>query len=255
MLGSHTINFCRGRVVTFIQKNQSLLTNLAILLGLAVFVSSTFSLAASAPRAVAYSQQRCSSPIQVKIGRHLFLFPRDGGDIFISSALTFPCNKIIQTSSAYFFPGTFLGKSGRLPTEIGPEGFAIELGVGKAGDSDKADTYIKLKVREKLEKAGVDVTQLPLEDGFYTFHVPRQNLYFFIAADMKTPTGNPVTFRCSKAHPLREPLRCGTGFAWKEGVAFWMEDFTTTFVPKKEWQQFYRGFLGYMEGLEQISRR
>lgn len=219
--------------------------------GVASFFIFSFSVKSDAP--VNLTERDCVPYHRIKVGEHMLTLPRAEGRLSLDKegkSVLFSCEgKIVEASGIFYIPNNFLKISGVAPTSAERKSVVIELTVSHLSDlSKKGDTYTRFRVEEELTKAGLKIEDLPLDEGFYKFSYG-QVTNFYIAAheDMKTPLGNPVTFRCDGL----KNIKCGTGTYWKGGLAIGMGTFMMDRLPIKEWKKAYHGYLKYLESVEE----
>lgn len=195
-------------------------------------------------------------PMRVKMGSHVFAFKHPRGNGLLNFDYVDPELQGWQCQEAGDEPveiRQFSWSSASFPPyseqpRIDNEPFFAELR-GVYHGQLVPDRFTA--VQEELTKARKKLTDLPIEDGFYTFEY-KPNQYSFISADptFVTPLGNPVVFSCSHPHPKDPRLRCGTGGYWKDNISIGITGLSTTYFPKTEWKNVYRIFLEYVQRLE-----
>lgn len=208
------------------------------------------------------TKQKCSEFYRVKLGDRYFMLPRgvnkylkkDGKMVpKLNGKTHFPCtqkpNEYIDTDTFFFHPPipeySTGGRRDGAGFVIRVDAFDILPQAKYQKENLSTDTVKKRYVPE-----GVNIEDLPVEEGFYVYKYPNIPRYKYI--EKKQDMDDAVVYSCIKAvvSDSDQSLDCETTIKSDTGITYFLRSIHTGWIPVKDFHKFRQLFLNYMDSLD-----
>ncbi len=194
------------------------------------------------------ARKDCPDVMKYQVGDYVFGLPRNSGKFLANSnntRLPILCDEVQTATYLNYRPYQFFDHNGYQDKNA-----ILSFDIIDNNASGGSDTYTHMRVDEKLKKLGLELTDFPIQDGFYKFEFSG-NQFLFIAdkGEVKTKLGNPLTFYCIPNPYNSSILRCSTSFPWKENISISARYISVKTFPVSSWPNLYLQLQEFAQNL------